>query len=158
MNALLRWGLVAIIVAGLVIDAVVHFELASNYPYQPSGSISEETLFRIEAVLAILAAAFVVARPGWLSAIVAVAVAGGGLAVLVLYRYVDVGKIGPVPSSLYEPYWYGKKISSVVGQAMATLGGLALAGAEFRVRHGNRSADGVRESRHTRRGSAAGTP
>ena len=56
------------------------------------------------------------------TALLVVLVAGGGLALLLLYRYVDVGKLGPLPN-MYEPDWYPKKDWSAIGEGVATLAG-----------------------------------
>jgi hypothetical protein len=48
---------------------------------------------------------------------------------VVLYRYVDVPAIGPIPS-MYEPVWFAKKSISALAKAagaVAALGGLGLA-------------------------------
>jgi hypothetical protein len=39
---------------------------------------------------------------------------------VLLYRYVDVGAIGPVPN-MYEPVWFGEKLHSAYAE-----GGVAL--------------------------------
>ena len=131
MNVVARWGLVAVIVVGLAIDAYQHFNVAHNYVYNKTSTVSEATLFRIEAVMAIVAAVLVIVWASRWSAAIALAVAGGGLFLLVLYRYVNVGKIGPIPG-MYEPTWAvpGKKWS-VAGEAMAVVGSLALLGYSF---------------------------
>jgi hypothetical protein len=126
MNVFARWGLVIVTVVGLVIDAYEHLKFAHNYTFQKTSTLSEAELFRTEAVLAIAAALLVIVWSSRWAAAVALAVAGGGLALLVLYRYVDVGKIGPIPN-MYEPVWdvQGKKLS-VAGEAIAIVGCLAL--------------------------------
>jgi hypothetical protein len=35
---------------------------------------------------------------------------------VLLYRYVDVGAIGPVPN-MYEPVWYAEKLRSLYAEA-----------------------------------------
>jgi hypothetical protein len=49
MNAIVRWSLTAVVVVGLAIDAFNHFHVAHNYVYNKTSTISEATLFRIEA-------------------------------------------------------------------------------------------------------------
>lgn len=99
---------------GLGIDAYVHLHLAPNY--DPIGdTITQGALFRIEAVGAILvglALLFVENRLVWLSAL---AVGIGGVVAVLLYRYVNVPAIGPVPS-MYEPVWFGEKTLSAVAE------------------------------------------
>jgi len=54
-----------------------------------------------------------------------VVVAGGGLAALLLYRYVDVGRLGS-PPDMYEPFWFTDKTRTAVAQAAATAAALVL--------------------------------
>ncbi|MDQ2747922.1 MAG: hypothetical protein M3Y44_00050 [Actinomycetota bacterium] len=125
MNLVARWGLVVVIVVGLGIDAYTHLDLADIYAGVKTSTVSQATLFRIEAIAAILAAVAVVVRANrWTAAIVA-AVAGGGAFVLLLYRFASVGKIGPLPD-MSEPFWYTKKSLSLTGELIALLGSLAL--------------------------------
>lgn len=120
----LRVTLVAVVVAGLAVDAYVHLHLASTFdPIR--GTISQGQLFRVEGYAAILAAAFLLIRPGRLAAAVAALVAGGGVAAVLLYAVVDVGPIGPLPN-MYDPSWSTLKIWSAVGQAAATLAAVIL--------------------------------
>ena len=139
MNVIARWGLIVITVVGLAIDAYVHLKIAHNYKFNKTSTISEESLFRIEAALAIVAALLVIVwRSRWAAAF-ALAVAGGGLVLLVLYRYVDVGKVGPIPS-MYEPTWEieDKKLA-VAGEAIAIVGSLVLLGYSLVTSRGRRS-------------------
>jgi hypothetical protein len=101
--------------AGLAYDAYVHLHLADSY--DPVGdTITQGGLFRLEAALAIVVALAVLAsdhRLVWL----AVGMVGfGGVAAVVLYRYVDVGAIGPIPN-MHEPIWYGEKTRSAWAEA-----------------------------------------
>jgi hypothetical protein len=125
MNLVARWGLVLVIVVGLGIDAYTHLDLADIYAGVTTSTISQATLFRIEAVAAILAAMAVVVRPNrWTAGLVA-AVTGGGAFALLLYRFVSVGKLGPLPD-MSEPFWYTKKSLSLTGELIALLGSLGL--------------------------------
>ncbi|MFD6248329.1 hypothetical protein ACFWGG_24665, partial [Streptomyces roseolus] len=47
-------------------------------------------------------------------------VAAGGLAALLLYRYVDVGELGPLPN-MYEPAWFTDKDLVVIAQVLTLL-------------------------------------
>lgn len=131
MNVIARWGLVIMVVVGLAIDAYEHFQVAHNYVFNKTSTVSEATLFRVEAVLAIVAAVLVIVWASRWSAAIALAVAGGGLFLLLLYRYVNVGEIGPIPN-MYEPTWQvpGKKWS-VAGEVIAVVGSLGLLGLGF---------------------------
>lgn len=125
MNATARWALTSLVVLGLAVDAYTHFDLAAQYQFTRTATVSQETLFRIEAVLALLAAVAVIVRANIWTALLAIAVAGGGLALLLVYRYVNVGQLGPIPN-MYEPLWFREKSWSAAGEAVATLAALAL--------------------------------
>ncbi|MDQ6642127.1 MAG: hypothetical protein M3Y66_06505 [Actinomycetota bacterium] len=114
-----------LVAVGLVIDAVVHLRLAANYQLaQPSG-IGQGNLFRVEAAAALLAAGYVLLAGSRRSFVVAAVVAVGGFVAVVLYRYVDVPALGPIPT-MYEPVWFFQKGLSAVAEALAGL--LALVG------------------------------
>ncbi|MGD3107188.1 hypothetical protein [Streptomyces sp. YGL11-2] len=107
--------------AGLAVDAYVHVALAGAYDPVGAG-ISEGTLFRAQAAAAALAAVLVLAsgRSRWVWAF-AFLVAASAVGAVLLYRYVDVGTLGPLPN-MHEPVWYPKKTVSAVAEAVATLG------------------------------------
>ncbi|WP_327705511.1 hypothetical protein [Streptomyces decoyicus] len=105
--------------AGLAVDAYLHARLAGRYD-EVTATLGQGLLFRIDAALAALAALLVLAwrRPAgdtfaWL-------VAAGGLALLLLYTYVDLGAPGPLPD-MYEPGWSGEKKLAALAQAVAVL-------------------------------------
>ncbi|MFE2463217.1 hypothetical protein [Streptomyces sp. NPDC059402] len=110
--------------AGLAVDAYVHAHLADRYD-AVAASISQGTLFRVEAALAALAALLVLVWRRLPGDLFAALVAAGGLALLLVYRYVDIGELGPVPD-MYEPVWYGEKEVTVLAQAVAVLATLYL--------------------------------
>jgi hypothetical protein len=125
MTAGVLWLLRLLTAAALAVDAYVHADLAPTYDFTHA-SISQGTLFRVEAGAASLAALLLIAagrRPMvWAFAFL---VAAGGLAAVLLYRYVDVGAFGPFPN-MYEPLWYAEKTRSAIAEAIGT--GTALAG------------------------------
>ena len=117
-----------LVVAGLAVDSYVHLHLAARYQLaQPSG-IGQGNLFRMEAAVAIAVGLYVLvrgSRPAYLLAALALL---GGAGLVVLYRYVDVPALGPIPS-MYEPLWFGEKTLSAVAAAaggVVALVGLAL--------------------------------
>jgi hypothetical protein len=120
-----RTVLAVVVVAGLAIDAYVHFDLASTYQGVKSDVVSQGDLFRAEGAVAVLAAAALLARPRRYTAAIAFLVAAGGAAAVLLYRYVDVGAFGPLPN-MYEPVWYPKKTLSAWAEGVAALAALAL--------------------------------
>src|SRR4249919_759697 len=113
-----RTVLVLIVVAGLAIDAYVHLDLASTYDVVKTSTMSQGDLFRVEAALAIVAGVALLVRPRRYTALFAFLVSAGGVAAVLVYRWVAVGKIGPIPN-MYEPYWYGEKTLSLVAEAIA---------------------------------------
>lgn len=114
MRRSLGVGLLRVVAAGLLgVDAYVHAADAMCYDSSGAG-ISIGLLFRAEAVAASLAA--VVVLIGWhsrLSWLPALLVAASAFGAVVLYRYVDVGALGPLPN-MYEPTWQvpGKLLSA----------------------------------------------
>jgi hypothetical protein len=101
--------------AGLAYDAYVHLDLAHVYD-GVGDTITQGGLFRLEAALAIAAAIAVLLSDHRLVWLTAGMVGLGGVAAVLLYRYVDVGAIGPVPN-MYEPVWYDEKTWSAWAEA-----------------------------------------
>lgn len=113
-------GLVAL---ALVVDAVVHLSLASQMQLAAPGGIGGGWLFRIQAVLALAAAAYLLLRPSRTAYLVAGLVALSAFVPVLLYTYVNVPSIGPIPS-MYDPFWTTPKVVS----ALAEGAGAVLAG------------------------------
>jgi hypothetical protein len=116
--------LVAIAVVCLAIDAYVHFDLASAFAHVKTSTLSQAALFRAEGVVAILAAIGLLAHPRRWTAAFAFLVSASALVAVVLYRYVDVGAIGPIPN-MYDPYWLptGKWVSAIAEGVAAVASG-----------------------------------
>lgn len=124
----IRWLLTAATAAGLAIDAYLHWELAPNYDSlvgSTSLSISQGQLFRVEAVSALIALLLLLATRRRFAAAMAFLVAAGGLGLLLLYHYVNVGDIGPLPN-MYDPIWYPDKTITAVSEGVAAAGALCL--------------------------------
>ncbi len=105
---------------GLGYDAAVHLHLAGGYDAVGS-TVTQGMLFRVEAGAASLVALAVLVsdrRLVWATAGLTGLV---GVAAVVLYRYVDVGTLGPVPD-MYEPVWFPEKTRSALAE-----GGVAAA-------------------------------
>jgi hypothetical protein len=120
--------LILITAAGLGVDAYVHWHLAPGFDTltgAASPHISQGQLFRLEAVLAVIAMLLVLLVRNRLGALVAFLVAAGGLGAVLLYGYIDVGGFGPLPD-MYDPIWYGEKTISAVAEAVAAVGALCL--------------------------------
>ena len=124
----LQWTLILLAVVGLVVDAIVHFDLASAFADVKTSTISQADIFRIESVVALIVAAALLVRPRRSTAAAVFVVAASAAVAVVLYRYVDVGKIGPIPN-MYDPYWApaGKWLSAVAEIVAALASGALLA-------------------------------
>ena len=118
------WLLRLFTAACLAADAYVHADLAPTYD-PVSRTISQGDLFRIEAAAAALAALLLVLRGTrplvWTYAL---SVAAAGAAAVLLYRYADVGALGPLPN-MHEPVWYPEKTASAIAEVAATLSAAA---------------------------------
>jgi hypothetical protein len=109
-----------LVAACLVVDAVVHLKLAHGYQQAQPGGIGEGTIFRIESVVALIAAVWVLVRGSRPAFGLAFLVGLSAVAAAVLYRYVNVPSFGPIPS-MYEPVWFTKKTVSAVAEAAAAV-------------------------------------
>jgi hypothetical protein len=138
-----RVTLTLVVLTGLAFDAYVHFDLAAGYDGVRSDTVSQGDLFRVEGTLAIVAAIALVLLPRLWTALLAFVIAGGGVGAVLLYRYVDVGAIGPVPD-MYEPLWYAEKTQSAWVEGIAALAALALAAVLFAARHDGRTPSRLR--------------
>ncbi|WP_411374987.1 hypothetical protein ACLH0K_00810 [Arthrobacter sp. MPF02] len=119
------WVVRIVAAAGLVVSAVVHVQLAPGYQQAAPGGIGQGTLFLVQAGAAVLAAVFVLLRGSWAAFATAALVGLSSLAAVILYRYVQVPAVGPLPS-MYEPVWYAAKVISAVAEGVG--GALAVAG------------------------------
>lgn len=114
-----RWILRLIAIAALVVDAYVHADLAATYD-PVTQDISQGDLFRIEAALSSLAALLLVisgSRPVWAFAFLVLA---SGLGAVLLYRYDNVGSLGPLPN-MYEPVWFREKSIAAIAEAVGVV-------------------------------------
>ena len=130
----LRIALYALTGAGLIVNAVIHLQLAATFDAVTGSLLSQGDLFRVQAAAGILInVALVVARRPWVAAI-AVLIATGGLGMLVLSTLVplDLSALGlPV---IFEPVWYSDKVIAALAQGLATLTAAALVVVERRRR------------------------
>jgi hypothetical protein len=120
------WTLRVGTAAALGVDAVVHWQNAPAYD-AVTGTVSQGALFRTEAVVAVVAALLVLIRPRRSSWVAALLVAASALGAVLLYRYVDVGQLGPLPD-MYENTWQvpGKLLSADAEAAAVVLAALGL--------------------------------
>jgi hypothetical protein len=129
-------GLSIVVAVGLVVDAYVHLHLASDFAHVKTSTLSQADLFRVEAVLAVIAAIALLVRPRRSTAGFAFLVAFGGFVAVVVYRYVNVGAFGPIPN-MYDPYWApAEKAISAIVEAVAAVAAMWLF---LRLQAGTRS-------------------
>jgi hypothetical protein len=120
------WVLRVATAAALGVDAVVHWQNAPAYDTVGT-TITQGMLFRAEAAAAVAAGLLVLLRPRTSSWVAAMLVAASALVAVLLYRYVDLGTLGPLPD-MYENTWQvpGKLLSAYAEGAAVVLAGLGL--------------------------------
>jgi len=107
--------------ACLGISAYVHLHLAHRYGYP--GTISGATVFRVQGVVAATVGVLLVLTGNKWVWVVAALVGLASFTAVVLYRYVDVGAIGPLPN-MYDSTWQPspeKLLSAIVELAVPIL-------------------------------------
>ena len=111
----------AVAAAALATDAYVHFRDAGYYTAVTTSVLSQATLFRVQAALAAALALALLARPSRLWWAAGFLVAASAFGAVLLYRYVDVGALGPIPN-MYEPTWVSPgKLASAWAEGAATI-------------------------------------
>ncbi len=114
--------LAVLVALGLAYDAYVHLDLAPSYD-AIKATVSQGQLFRVEAVVALIAAVLVLVSDNRVVWLLAGGIGLAGVVAVVLLRYVDVPAIGPFPS-MYEPVWFTEKTLSAYAEgAVAVLAG-----------------------------------
>lgn len=119
------WALRVLIAAGLFTSAVIHLQLAPGYQQAAPGGIGQGNLFRIQAAVAILSGLYILLRGSRPAFLVAAVVALSAFAAIVIYRYVQLPAIGPIPS-MYEPVWFTEKVVTASVEGIAGI--LSIAG------------------------------
>ncbi|MGC4958014.1 hypothetical protein ACLQ2P_32870 [Actinomadura citrea] len=112
-----------IVAAGLAADAIVHWKFAPDMAFVQGGSIDGDLLFRVQAAVAGVVAVIVLTYAARWAYALAFLVAAGAAGAVVLYYYVDVGALGPLPD-MHEPVWYLEKTISLAGEGGAALAAL----------------------------------
>lgn len=112
-----------LVAAGLAIDAYIHASLADVYDVPAGGAITQGDLFLIEAGVASLAALLVLVLPRRATFAFAFLVAASALGAVLLYRYVEVGSLGPLPR-MFTPVWTTEKLISAIAEGVATVAAL----------------------------------
>jgi hypothetical protein len=119
----LNLALSLLVASGLIVDAVVHLRLAPGYQLADPTGTGQGNLFRIEAVVALVAAAYVLLRGSRLAFLTAALVGLSAFVAVVITRYLEIPAIGPIPS-MYEPIWFLQKTLSAVAEAAVAVLGL----------------------------------
>jgi hypothetical protein len=114
MGILLR----VVVAIGLTVDAYVHWTFAKDMTFVEGGSIGGDTLFRAQAVVAVLAAVLTLVLARWWTYAVAFLVAVSAVFAMLLYFFLDVGSLGPLPD-MYDPSWYREKTITLIGEGVA---------------------------------------
>jgi hypothetical protein len=108
-----------VVAACLAYSAYVHIDLHSQYRAIKTDTLSQSDIFVIQAIAASVAAALVLFVGRVPGATIAFLVSAASLAAVLVYRYYDVGTIGPLPN-MYEPVWFTEKSRSAIAEGIAT--------------------------------------
>ena len=111
----------------LAISSYVHLHLAHIYT-SLGDTITMGDLFYAEGAVAAAVALWVIVTGGRWAWVAVLLVAAASFAAVMLYRYVNVGSIGPIPN-MYDPSWQpspDKGLSAVAEAAGVVIAALAL--------------------------------
>lgn len=116
-------------ILALLASSYAHWRLAHTYdPVGKGHLITQGRLFRLQGTAAALAALLLIVNASIIGWGFAFGVIGASVAAIFTYRYVNVGKIGPIPN-MYEPTWssikelgIGLKPLSAVAGIVGTVG------------------------------------
>jgi hypothetical protein len=101
--------------AALGISSYVHLHLAHLYNYP--GTITGTELFRAQGIVAaVVAVALLLTGNRWVW-LAAVAIGLASFGAVMLYRYVDVGAIGPLPNMNDATWQPTEKLVSAIAEA-----------------------------------------
>ena len=119
-----RRSLIWITAVGLALDAWMHLRAAHGYDHVGT-TITEGTLFRIEAVVALLVMVALLVRPSRATAGLAAVVTVAGTFALVFTYLVPLGAVGPIPD-MYEHVLYLEKVVALVAMSIAAVSSVTL--------------------------------
>ncbi|MBX9472564.1 hypothetical protein [Microcella sp.] len=133
----LRIIIVTIAAASLIVNAVIHLTLAGSYDAITGTLIGQGDLFRIQAVVNIAVAALLLVslryrRWAGVVSFAAVAVAAGGLALVVITAVVPLNLSALGLPYLFEPIWFADKVVSALVQGIALIAAALSAALSFR--------------------------
>lgn len=107
-----------LVALGLAVEGAIHLRLAPVMDIAAPGGIGGGNLFRAQGAVALAAAVLVLVTGRWWAYGVAALVAVSSLVPVLLYHFVNVPALGPVPS-MYDPLWSPEKVVSIVATALA---------------------------------------
>lgn len=121
-----RWILSGLLAAALLVNAVIHIRLAAPFDALTGTVVSQGDLFRLQAVVNLVAIGLVLAaRRRWADAL-ALVIAAGGAALIIVTVLVPLDLTALGLPLLFEPAWYQDKVTALVAQLLAALAAAAL--------------------------------
>jgi len=120
-----RWSVTDVVLrllgaAALAISSYVHLHGAHFYT-SLGNTITQADLFYAQGAVAAAVGLWVLLTGQRLAWVAAGLVGAGSFAAVMLYRYVNVGAIGPIPN-MYEPTWQtNEKLLSAYAEAAAVV-------------------------------------
>lgn len=115
-----EWVVRALVVTALAVEAGLHLHLAEAMQLAAPAGIGGGTLFRAQAGIALVAGVLLLATGSRLGYLLAGVAALSALVPVLLYSFVNVPALGPIPS-LYDPTWYPAKIATVIAEVVAVV-------------------------------------
>jgi hypothetical protein len=116
----------------LAVDAVIHYRLAPAMQLAAPDGLGGGTLFQVQATAAAAAGLVLLFTGTRLTYAIAGLVALSAFGAVLLYTFVNVPTIGPIPS-MYDPTWSTEKVVSVVAEGLGVV--LAATGVVLTSRH-----------------------
>ena len=121
-----RWIAIGLLAVALIVNAVIHLRLAAPFDAVAGTIVTQGDLFRIQAVSNIVAiAVLVIARRRWADAL-ALVIAAGGAALIVVTALVPLDLTAIGLPYLFEPAYYPDKTYALVAQLVAVAAATAL--------------------------------
>jgi hypothetical protein len=139
--------------AALFVDASVHFHDAHFYDSVAGSVVTQGMLFRVEAAIPTLLGLALLVSPRRTIRIAALLVLASAFGAVMLYRYVNVGALGPLPN-MYEPTWVSPgKVDSAWAEGVGTA--ISALGLSVSLRAHRRNAHPIARSSHHDEGQEA---
>ncbi len=108
------------VTAGLLVDAIVHWHLAEPFGLAAPGGWGGDTVFRLQASAAAIAALLVLLTGRLAAYAFGLLVAGSALAAVLAATWFVTPALGPIPA-MHDPAWYPLKTLSAVAEGMAAV-------------------------------------